>query len=153
MARKHFTEEEIESLKNNPNVLKVSIKTVQFTKEFKQKLQLEMNSGLPQSLILRKFGLDSNILGKKRMNTLFSRTREQSKRPEKFEYKARRGRPKKPTFSTLEQENEYLKNRMEYLEQENEFLKKLEALEGWISRLTCRRKAQNNQFNRTKKTI
>jgi transposase-like protein len=130
MARKHFSEEEVESLKKNPYVIKVSTKSVKFSSEFKQKLQLEMKSGLPQSLILRKFGLDSSMLGKKRMNTLFSRTREQSKRPEKFEIKAGRGRPKKPQFSSVEEENEYLKDRMEYLEQENEFLKKLEALEG-----------------------
>ena len=88
-----------------------------------------MTSGLPQSLILKKCGFDSNMFGKKRMNTLFKRTRDQSKRPEKFEYKKSRGHPKKPEFSTLEEENDYLRNRMEYLEQENEFLKKLEALE------------------------
>ena len=129
MPRKHFTEDEIESLRKNPYVLKVSEKSIQFTIEFKQKLLYEMTSGLPQSLILKKFGFDSNMFGKKRMNTLFKRTRDQSKRPEKFEYKKSRGHPKKPEFSTLEEENEYLRNRMEYLEQENEFLKKLEALE------------------------
>ena len=63
------------------------------------------------------------------MNTLFKRIRDHAKRPEKFEYKNSRGRPRKPEFSTLEEENEYLRNRMEYLEQENEFLKKLEVLE------------------------
>lgn len=130
MARKHFTEEEIENLKKNPYVLKVSEKSIQFTTEFKQKLLQEMASGLPQSFILKKFGFDSNMFGKKRMNTLFTRTKDQSKRPEKFEHKKSRGRPKKPEFTNLEEENEYLRNRMEYLEQENEFLKKLEALEG-----------------------
>ncbi len=129
MARKHFTEEEIESLKKNQYVLKVSTKTIQFTNDFKQKLLQEMTSGLPQNLILKKFGFDSTMFGKKRMTTLFTRTKNQSKRPEQFEHKTGRGRPKKLEFSTLEEENEYLRNRMEYLEQENEFLKKLEALE------------------------
>ena len=130
MARKYFTEEEIESLKQNPYVLKVTTKTIQFTNDFKQKLLQEMTSGVPQFLILKKFGLDSSMFGKKRMNTLFTRIKDQSKRPEKFETIKSRGRPKKHKFSTLEEENEYLRNRMEYLEQENEFLKKLEALEG-----------------------
>lgn len=130
MARKHFTEEEIGSLKQNPYVLKVTTKTIQFTNDFKQKLLQEMTSGAPQFLILKKFGLDSSMFGKKRMNTLFTRIKDQSKRPEKFEAIKSRGRPKKHQFSTLEEENDYLRNRMEYLEQENDFLKKLEALEG-----------------------
>ncbi len=129
MPRKYFTEEEIESLKKNPYVSKVSEKSIQFTIEFKQKLLQEAITGASQSFILKKLGFDPVMFGKKRMNTLFKRTRDQSKRPEKFETIKSRGRPKKPKFSTLEEENEYLRNRMEYLEQENEFLKKLEALE------------------------
>ena len=89
-----------------------------------------MITGASQSFILNKFGFDSNMFGKKRMNTLFKRIRDHAKRPEKFKTVKSRGRPKKPEFTNLEEENEYLRNRMEYLEQENEFLKKLEALEG-----------------------
>lgn len=129
MARKYFTEEEIEHLKKNPYVLKVSEKSIQFTTEFKQKILQEMITGASQSFILNKFGFDSNMFGKKRMNTLFKRIRDHAKRPEKLKTVKSRGRPKKPEFTNLEEENEYLRNRMEYLEQENEFLKKLEALE------------------------
>lgn len=130
MSKNDFTLEQIEALKQNQYVLKVSSKSIQFSHEFKQKIFSEKHSGKSQKFILSNLGIDANVLGRDRVTSLFKRIGIQANRPEKFGHKPIKGRPKKLRFSSLEEENQYLRSRTEYLEQENEFLKKIEALEG-----------------------
>lgn len=129
MARVKFTEEEIEVFKGNQYVTRVSEKTVRFSQDFKEKLILESRTGKSHARILRDLGIDARVLGAARVECLFKRVRKQAARPEGFKQTKPLGRPKKVTFASVEEENRYLKDRMEYLEQENEFLKKLKALE------------------------
>jgi transposase len=129
MAKVKFTQEEIELFRNNQYVIRVSEKSVSFSQEFKEILIREGRSGKPQVKILRDLGIDARVLGSGRADSLFARVRKQSARPERFDRTKPEGRPKKVTFASVEEENRYLKDRMEYLEQENEFLKKLKALE------------------------
>lgn len=128
MAKIKFTQEEIEAFKSNPYVTRVSDKSVSFSQEFKEKLILESRTGKAHSKILSDLGIDEKVLGAKRTDSLFKRVRKQSARPERFGRTKPIGRPKKVIFASVEEENRYLKDRMEYLEQENEFLKKLKAL-------------------------
>jgi len=129
MANKRFTPEEREALRQNPYVLKVTDKSVQFNVEFKQIVMRESRSGKSRGEILGELGIDIKILGNTRLDSLFARLRIQSKRPSGFERIPMMGRAKKVRFSSLEEENQYLRDRNEYLKQENEFLKKLKALE------------------------
>jgi hypothetical protein len=129
MGNVKFSPETIEKLRNNKYVIKVSESSVQFTPEFKTIIERESHQGTPQKQILKDLGIDSSIIGAKRINSLFVRARKQAKRPEGFKRVKSPGRPKKLTFSSVEEENRYLKDRNEYLQQENEFLKKLKALE------------------------
>lgn len=129
MAKVKFTQEEIEALKGNPYVTRVSEKSVSFSQEFKEKLILECRTGKSRLRILRDLGIDAKVLGATRVNCLFRRVRKQATRPQGFTGAKPVGRPKKVTFASVDEENRYLKDRMEYLEQENEFLKKLQALE------------------------
>lgn len=129
MGNVKFSPETIEKLRRNKYVVKVSESSVQFTSEFKIIIERESHQGKTQKRILSDLGIDSEVFGKRRLNSMFVRTRAQAKRPEGFERIKSPGRPKKLTFSSPEEENRYLKDRNEYLEQENEFLKKLKALE------------------------
>jgi len=128
MAKIKFTQEEIEAFKVNPYVTQVSEKTVSFSREFKERLIQESRTGKAHSKILSDLGIDEKVLGAERAKSLFKRVRKQSVRPEGFSRTKPIGRPKKVIFASVEEENRYLKDRMEYLEQENEFLKKLKAL-------------------------
>lgn len=129
MGNVKFSPETIEKLRDNPYVVKVSESSVQFTPEFKTIIERESHQGKPQKQILSDLGIDSEVFGKRRLNSMFTRVREHAKRQEGFKRLKSSGRPKKLTFSSVEEENRYLKDRNEYLQQENEFLKKLKALE------------------------
>ena len=129
MGKVKFSLETIEKLRRNKYVVKASENSVQFTPEFKIIIERESHQGKTQKRILSDLGIDSEVFGKQRLNSLFVRARKQAKRPEGFERLKSPGRPKKLTFSSVEEENQYLKDRNEYLQQENEFLKKLKALE------------------------
>jgi transposase len=129
MSKVTFTNEEIEILKSNRYVKKVGEKSISFTKEFKEIIVREGRSGKSRVNILRDLGFDWNMLGEVRINSMFRRCRNQLARSETWVRSKPTGRPKKVKFSSVEEENRYLKDRMEYLEQENEFLKKLKALQ------------------------
>lgn len=128
MAKVIFTKEEIEAFKNNQYVVSVTEKSINFSQRFKEILLHEGRTGKSHMLILKDLGIDSKVLGPKRLDSLFKRIRRQAARPEGFERTKSRGRPKKVAFTSIDEENRYLKDRLEYLEQENEFLKKLKAL-------------------------
>jgi len=129
MGSVKFSPETIEKLRNNKYVIKVSESSVQFTPEFKTIIERESHQGKPQKQILSDLGIEPESLGSERIRSLFARAKKQAKRPEGFKRLKSSGRPKKLTFSSVEEENQYLKDRNEYLQQENEFLKKLKALE------------------------
>lgn len=124
-----FTLEEIEAFRSNPYVIRVSEKSIYFSQTFKEILVREGRSGKSQMMILRDLGINARVLGEDRVECLFKRARKQAARPDGFRRTKPVGRPKKVTFVSVEEENRYLKDRLEYLEQENEFLKKLKALE------------------------
>lgn len=129
MSKVTFANEEIEILKSNRYVKKVGDKSISFTREFKEIIVRESRDGKSQMRILSDFGIDGNMLGKKRIHSLFIQSRKQLARNETWVRSKPSGRPKKIKFSSVEEENRYLKDRLEYLEQENEFLKKLKALQ------------------------
>lgn len=128
MAKIKFSEETIEKLRSNQYVVKVTESSVQFTPEFKTIIARESSQGKVQMRILSDLGIDPKVFGKQRIHSIFVRARKQAKRPIGYERIKSPGRPKKLTFSSVEEENRYLKDRNEYLKQENEFLKKLKAL-------------------------
>jgi transposase len=129
MTKLIFTKEEMEALKSNQYVTQVSEKSIRFSQAFKEILVREGRSGKSHMTVLMELGIDAQVLGVERVHSLFGRIRKQATRLEGFKRTTTVGRPKKITFASVEEENRYLKDRMEYLEQENEFLKKLKALE------------------------
>ena len=129
MGNVKFSPETIEKLRNNKYVIKVTESSVQFTPEFKEKITQQSGLGKSYKSVLGELGIDPELLGIERMKSIFVRTRKQAKRPEGFKRVKSTGRPRKLTFGSAEEENRYLKDKIEYLEQENEFLKKLKALE------------------------
>lgn len=70
MSRQFFTNEQIESLRQNPHVLSVSAAVLVFRKEFKERFYAEYMEGAFPRDILKKYGIDPSILGKYRITSI-----------------------------------------------------------------------------------
>lgn len=132
MSIKMFNEEDIELLKNNPNVKRVSNKSITYTLEFKINFMHEYRGGkLPRQIFI-EHGFDVDIIGMRRIEQCATRWKrlydkggvvslEDSR-------KNNRGRYKHETQSE-EQEIDKLKAKIELLELEIDMLKKLDVSE------------------------
>ena len=58
MSRQLFTNEQIESLRQNPHVYHVSASVLAFRKEFKERFYAEYMEGTFPRDILKKYGID-----------------------------------------------------------------------------------------------
>lgn len=132
MGKHYFTEEQINELQMNKYVKKVTDKSIQFTIEFKEEFIRLEKQGLGPTAILTTLGVNPRTIGPIRVARITERIREQSKRPEGFNRKenSSKGKKRKLSFESKDEELEYYKELAERLSQENEFLKKLKALEG-----------------------
>lgn len=137
MGNKYFTNEQVEQLKRNKYVKKVSEKSITYTEEFKEVFIKEYNLGKPLSKILIEMGFEPKTLGKQRIKNISKRVREQAVRPEGFK-DTRADNPKMGRPSTREltpdeiiakqkAEIEMLKAKVEYLSD----LKRLEREAMW----------------------
>lgn len=138
MSKKLFSDKEIEILKNNIYVKKVSNKGITYTDEFK-KIFIEENllGSLPRN-IFESYGLSVEILGIKRIESSAKRWRNQYKNIGiaglQDTRKKNNGRPTNKNLS-LEEKYKKLEEKIAFLEAENEFLKKLDQLERGLIKL------------------
>ena len=132
MGKKYFTPEQVEDLRQNKYVKKVSEKSITYTEEFKEIFILEYNSGKLPSHILIEMGFDPKILGQKRVDTIVQRTKQQSLRLEGFK-DTRTNNPNsgRPISRNLSQEEIIAKQQteIELLKAKVEFLSDLKRLE------------------------
>lgn len=70
MCAKLLTSEEITKLKNYPYVVDATERFVYFTAEFKERFYKEYQNGRKPKRILTDMGLDTNLLGKCRINSI-----------------------------------------------------------------------------------
>lgn len=124
-----FTEEQIEILRQNAYIQSVSSKMVRYTPEFKEafwKMYVEEN--LHSREILRRLGIDPNILGQGRIRSLAKNIAgaiEQYEGIEGFRANKHKRRNKRQVLPATEMEIGRLRSEIEYLRQECEFLKKI----------------------------
>lgn len=125
MGKHYFTEEQQQVLRDNPYIKKVSEKAITYTIELKERFLEEYNSGKLPSEILRGMGIDPQVLGKRRLNSLTSRIKANESRMEGHE-DTRKSNPGRPTIRNLTDVEKInrLEQKIAYLNQENEFLKK-----------------------------
>ena len=131
MGKNYFTEEQVLEFSKNKYVNKVSDKSIQFTAEFKEDFLRLYKNGIGPNEAFRNLGFNPKELGERRVSQFVSRIKEQASRPEGFERKenSSKGKKRKLSFNSKDEEIEYYKELSERLSQENEFLKKLKALE------------------------
>lgn len=116
MSNKLFSQNEIEMLERNPNVLRVTRRIIQYTDEFKIRALSEYDNGKSERKIFEENGLPIEIIGMTRIYGFFKRI--------VMPYKPKE-RSSEPKSSQIKQ----LERKIIYLQQENEFLKKIQDLE------------------------
>lgn len=133
MAR-HFSAFEIKQLEKNPNILRVSERSITYHPEFKKvAVQTYLSGGTPTRIFI-DHGFDLAIIGKEQPGRSLSRWRKTYEKHGEagLENDSRgRGATGRPS-DTARSASEKLKRaeaRIKYLEAENEFLKKLETRE------------------------
>lgn len=133
-----FTEDEVEQLQQNPNVMWVNTTTIKFTEKFREHFYQERCVGKPVREIFKEAGIDPDILGERRIEHFRYRVK---KRYEKVSDSQVEIKPKeqKRKDSAAEKKISQLEHQVAYMQQEIEFLKKLqmantEARKAWESK-------------------
>ncbi|MBQ7883651.1 MAG: transposase [Phascolarctobacterium sp.] len=134
MTTKHFTKEEIESLKQNPFTYKVTENVIGFTVDFKELFWTYYKGGMRPMEIFVRTGYDPSVLGERRIGNFAHKLREAMKSGKGFNISNGRGlkpkpKPKKYDEMLPEVAIASMNYELKYLRQEVEFLKKLYALE------------------------
>ena len=136
-----FSKHEVEILRSNPNVLRVSETSVSFTEEFRELLYEEKCHGKTLVKVLRDNGIEPEILGPSRLEGLRYTLNKKSKQSGNFSDQRSKNlqRLTKDGTETVEQRLKQLENELAYTRQEVEFLKKIqvantEAQKEWESR-------------------
>lgn len=132
MSKIIFNEKQIKILSKNPNVVKVSNKSITYSENFKKKfIEEDSNGKLPRQIFLEN-GFDIEIIGIKRIEQSAERWRKKYSKDGfiglKDSRKTNSGRALKRELST-EETIKKLEAKIKLLEIENEFLKKLEEIE------------------------
>lgn len=130
MGVNYFTDEQIEILRSNPYIEKVSNKSIKYSKQFKEEFWILYSNGELPSQILIKFGIDPKILGQRRISNIVHRTKMEANRLEGFEDTRKNNRGKSATKQmTAEEKIAYLEHKVAYQQQEIDFLKKIRFVE------------------------
>ncbi len=136
MSKRHFTKEEIKTLKKSKNVKRVGPKGITYTDAFKLFAITEYEKGLVSTAIFEKAGFDTDVLGRARVKGALGRWREAYRKDGvmglRDRRKGRSGRPGKKALSP-EQQLERKEARIKYLEMELEFQKKLDMIERGVN--------------------
>ena len=132
MSRQFFTEEQIESLRQNPYVYSVSAIVLVLRKEFKEIFYAEYKEGALPREILRKYGFDPSILGKGRISSIARNIKKEYAKYGGF-YEGRRPADRSEAAKAAgqnspEEELRSIRHELEYMRQEMEYLKKNSAV-------------------------
>ena len=127
MANKKFTEEEISSLRENPDVLHVTPNQVHFSAEFKEKFWKALVAGENPRDIVVSLGINPDILGDSRINGIKTMVKNAVSSGKGFR-DISTYREFLDTYITPEVRVRFLEQQLAYKTQEIEFLKKIVSL-------------------------
>ena len=119
----------IKELNNNPYVISVTPKYVNYSEEFKKLFLKDYNDGMSPIDIFKKYGLDPDTLGEQRRHNFVKRIKRQSQRLDGFKdmRKVNSGRPRTKDV-TPEERIQQLNHKIDILKQENDFLKRVRSI-------------------------
>ena len=129
MSKHVFTDEQIKELNNNPYVISVTSKYINYSEEFKKLFLKDYNDGMSPIDIFKKYGFDPDTLGEQRRHNFVMRIKKESQRLDGFKdmRKVNSGRPRTKDV-TPEERIQQLNHKIDILKQENDFLKKVRSI-------------------------
>ncbi|MBQ6833099.1 MAG: hypothetical protein IJO55_01615 [Lachnospiraceae bacterium] len=131
---KYFTQEEMDILMQNPYVISVSSKRIEYSLAFKQFALKEAQNGLSSPKIFEKAGFDPEMLGKTRMYVALKKFKQQAASPEGLREPRRKSKEDRlAAFAQKDLSEKHtktaireLQEKVIRLEQQIEFLKKIQ---------------------------
>lgn len=125
MGVHYFSDEQVEELRRNPYIDKVSNKAITYSEVFKHHFMNELDRGKFPTQIFREAGFDTKVVGKQRINNFTRRLRKMPDRLEGFTdlRTHHSGRPQTKE-RTPGEEIAYLKHQVTLQKQQIEALKK-----------------------------
>lgn len=131
MSKRIFSSEEQQRLKDNPNVTRVSERSITYTTAFKERAVAEYEAGATSTEIFRRVGLDLDLIGRKQPKLCVQRWRKRYKENGIDGLTEARGRNgagrKKKRMNTETDRLKWLEAEVAYLKAENAFLAELRA--------------------------
>ena len=129
MSKHVFTDEQIEELNNNPYVISVTSKYINYSEEFKKLFLKDYNDGMSPIDIFKKYGFDPDTLGEQRRHNFVKHIKKESQRLDGFKdmRKVNSGRPRTKDV-TPEERIAQLNHKINILKQENDFLKRVRSI-------------------------
>jgi len=125
MGVHYFSDKQVEEMRRNPYVDKVSNKAITYSEVFKHHFMNELDRGKLPTQIFREAGFDTKVVGKQRIDNFSRRVRKMADRLEGFTdlRTHHSGRPQTKE-RTPEEEIAYLKHQVTLQKQQIEALKK-----------------------------
>ncbi|MGY0691335.1 HTH domain-containing protein [Virgibacillus sp. FSP13] len=135
MGVHYFSDEQVEELRKNPYVDKVSNKAITYSEVFKQHFIDELNHGKFPTQIFREVGFDTQVVGKERIKSFSRRIRKMADRIEGFTdlRTQHSGRPQTKERTT-DEEIAYLKHQVALQKQQIDALKKMNFINRKIAK-------------------
>ncbi|MEI6133284.1 MAG: HTH domain-containing protein [Bacillota bacterium] len=149
MGRKIFTPEEIAELRTNKYVCYVSATRLCFVAEFKQKFSEEYNSGKLPRHIVAGMGIDPDIIGESRLDSIRTHVKQQAQSGYGFsDGFQRRPQTSGPVDSSLPLNKRvaHLEHELIYTKQEMEFIKKTILAEIEVQRKCSSKKSPKSNL-------
>lgn len=134
MSKNIYSEFQMKELEKNPNVVRVSDRSISYQPYFKVKAVQEYKTGKGPSQIFLEHGFNLAVIGKDQPKRCLRRWRDTFEQFGEVGFESERrgkgsaGRPSSKTLSA-EEKLKKAETRIKYLEAENDFLKKLEERE------------------------
>lgn len=134
MSKNIYTEYQMKELEKNPNVARVSDRSISYHSAFKIKAVKEYHAGKTPSQIFIENGFNLDVIGKDQPKRSLKRWRDTFEKFGEVGFESERrgkgssGRPASKELSA-EEKLKKAEARIKFLEAENDFLKKLEVLE------------------------
>lgn len=130
MARKMFTLEQVQRMRENPYTLQVSTTQISFTLAFKEEFWQRYQDGDRPRKILYDLGYDPQVLGKARVSGIQNVLCKQAVSSEGFHEGTIRKPAKASGDDAVQVQLRQMQHQIKYLEQEMEFLKKISSARG-----------------------
>ena len=126
MGVHYFSDEQVEELRMNPYVDKVSNKAITYSETYKQYFIHELNQGKFPTQIFREAGFDTQVLGKERIQSFSRRVRKMAERIDGFtDLRTQHSGRRSTKERTPDEEIAYLKHQVALQKQQIDALKKM----------------------------